>query len=269
MKEFKMQNKTKAIASNTNVEKAKESEIARQTNVKRTEERERIENMSGEKLKKCENAKSVNIAKAKESEIAGQTNVEKTKESEIARQTEAKVKPKLLLHSCCGPCSTQVIDFLKNDYDITIYYYNPNIDTDEEFSHRLAEQKRYCEIVGVEVLEDGYNPDEFTCAVKGFENEKEGGARCPICFALRLSKTAKKAKALGYDKFGTTLSVSPHKNAEVINDVGFFIGTCEGIEFLEGNYKKQDGYKKSIELSKKYNLYRQNYCGCKFSKRVD
>lgn len=258
MKEFKIQNKAKEseIAGQTNVEKTKESEIARQTNVKRTEERERIENMSGEKLKKRENAKSVNIAKAKESEIARQTN-------------EAKAKPKLLLHSCCGPCSTQVIDFLKNDYDITIYYYNPNIDTDEEFSHRLAEQKRYCEIVGVEVLEDGYNPDEFTCAVKGFENEKEGGARCPICFALRLSKTAKKAKALGYDKFGTTLSVSPHKNAEVINDVGFFIGTCEGIEFLEGNYKKQDGYKKSIELSKKYNLYRQNYCGCKFSKRVD
>lgn len=258
MKEFKIQNKAKESenAENTNLAKAKESEIAGQTNVKRTEERERIENMSGEKLKKRENAKSVNIAKAKESEIAGQTN-------------EAKAKPKLLLHSCCGPCSTQVIDFLKNDYDITIYYYNPNIDTDEEFSHRLAEQKRYCEIVGVEVLEDGYNPDEFACAVKGFENEKEGGARCPICFALRLSKTAKKAKALGYDKFGTTLSVSPHKNAEVINDVGFFIGTCEGIEFLEGNYKKKNGYKKSIELSKKYNLYRQNYCGCKFSKRVD
>lgn len=244
MKEFKIQNK------------AKESENGGQANVKRTEERERIENMSGKKLKKCEIDKNANIAKAKESKIDENTN-------------EAKAKPKLLLHSCCGPCSTQVIDFLKNDYDITIYYYNPNIDTDEEFSHRLAEQKRYCEIVGVEVLEDGYNPDEFTCAVKGFENEKEGGARCPICFALRLSKTAKKAKALGYDKFGTTLSVSPHKNAEVINDVGFFIGTCEGIEFLEGNYKKKNGYKKSIELSKKYNLYRQNYCGCKFSKRVD
>ena len=208
--------------------------------------------------------------KAKESEIAGQTNVEKTKESEIAGQTnEAKAKPKLLLHSCCGPCSTQVIDFLKNDYDITIYYYNPNIDTDEEFSHRLAEQKRYCEIVGVKVLEDGYNPDEFYCKVKGLENEKEGGGRCSVCFALRLSKTAKKAKALGYDKFGTTLTVSPHKDAETVNSIGFFMGTCEGIEFLEGNYKKQDGYKKSIELSKKYNLYRQNYCGCKFSKRVD
>ena len=208
--------------------------------------------------------------KTKESEIAGQTNVEKTKESEIAEQTnEAKAKPKLLLHSCCGPCSTQVIDFLKDDYDITIYYYNPNIDTDEEYNHRLAEQKRYCEIVGVKVLEDGYNPDEFYCKVKGLENEKEGGGRCSVCFALRLSKTAKKAKALGFDKFGTTLTVSPHKDAETVNSIGFFMGTCEGIEFLEGNYKKQDGYKKSIELSKKYNLYRQNYCGCKFSKRVD
>ena len=244
MKEFKIQNKAKEseIAGQTNVEKTKESEIAGQTNVEKT----------------------------KESEIAGQTNVEKTKESGIAGQTNvAKAKPKLLLHSCCGPCSTQVIDFLKDDYDITIYYYNPNIDTDEEYNHRLAEQKRYCEIVGVKVLEDGYNPDEFYCKVKGLENEKEGGGRCSVCFALRLSKTAKKAKALGYDKFGTTLTVSPHKDAETVNSIGFFMGTCEGIEFLEGNYKKQDGYKKSIELSKKYNLYRQNYCGCKFSKRVD
>lgn len=173
---------------------------------------------------------------------------------------------KLLLHSCCGPCSTQVIDFLKNDYDITIYYYNPNIDTDEEYNHRLSEQKRYCKIVDIPVIEEKYNPSEFLDQIKGLENEREGGARCAVCFKIRLLKTAQKAKALGYDAFGTTLTVSPHKNALVINAIGKSISFDEGIEFLEGNYKKQDGYKKSIEFSKKYNLYRQNYCGCKFSK---
>lgn len=135
--------------------------------------------------------------KAKESEIAGQTNVEKTKESEIAEQTnEAKAKPKLLLHSCCGPCSTQVIDFLKDDYDITIYYYNPNIDTDEEYNHRLAEQKRYCEIVGVKVLEDGYNPDEFYCKVKGLENEKEGGGDALSVLRLDCQKQQRRQRRL-------------------------------------------------------------------------
>lgn len=176
------------------------------------------------------------------------------------------MKRKLLLHSCCGPCSTQVIDVLKDEYDITIYYYNPNVDTDEEFNHRYNEQKRYCKEVNIPVIDDGYNPDEFYSCVKGLENEKEGGARCPVCFKLRLQKTAQKAKELGIDLFGTTLTVSPHKNSEVINAIGIAVGKEENIEFLVGNYKKKDGYKKSIELSKKYNLYRQNYCGCKFSK---
>lgn len=174
---------------------------------------------------------------------------------------------RLLLHSCCGPCSTQVIDFLKNDYDITIYYYNPNIDTEEEYRHRLSEQKRYCKIVNIPIIEENFNPSEFLEVVKGLENEKEGGARCSVCFKIRLLKTAQKAKELGFDCFGTTLTVSPHKNAIVINAIGKNISFREGIEFLEGNYKKQDGYKKSIEFSKKYNLYRQNYCGCKFSKQ--
>lgn len=177
------------------------------------------------------------------------------------------MKKKMLLHSCCGPCSTQVIDFLKNDYDITIFYCNSNIDTEEEYNHRLSEQKRYCEIVNVPVLEDNYCPEEFLDKVKGLENEREGGARCAVCFKIRLLKTALKAKELGFDCFGTTLTVSPHKNAEVINAIGKSVSRDEDIEFVEGNYKKQDGYKKSIEFSKKYNLYRQNYCGCIFSKR--
>lgn len=176
------------------------------------------------------------------------------------------MKRKLLLHSCCGPCSTQVIDVLKDDYDITIYYYNPNIDTDEEFNHRLSEQKRYCKEINIPVIDDGYNPEEFYSKVKGLEHEPEGGGRCPVCFNLRLLRTAEKAKELGYDLFGTTLTVSPHKNSEVINGIGLVIQEKTGIEFLVGNYKKKDGYKKSIEFSKKYNLYRQNYCGCKFAK---
>lgn len=175
---------------------------------------------------------------------------------------------KMLLHSCCGPCSTQVIEVLKKDYDLTIYYYNPNIDCDEEFAHRLAEQKRYCQIANIDVIDDGYNPQEFLCRVKGLENEREGGARCPVCFKLRLSKTAQKAKEGGFDCFGTTLTVSPHKNSTIINAIGKSVEEEEGIEFVEGNYKKQEGYKKSIELSKKYNLYRQNYCGCKFAKEM-
>lgn len=176
---------------------------------------------------------------------------------------------KMLLHSCCGPCSTQVIEVLKNDYQLTIYYYNPNIDTEEEYLHRLSEEKRYCKEVGIEVVEDGYDANEFLVAVKGLEKEREGGARCPVCFRLRLEKTAEKAKKDGFDCFGTTLTVSPHKNAEIINAIGLEVGKEKGIEFIEGNYKKQDGYKKSIELSKKYNLYRQNYCGCSFSKNVE
>ena len=174
---------------------------------------------------------------------------------------------KLLLHSCCGPCSTQVIDVLKDKYDLTIYYYNPNIDCQDEFAHRLEEQKRFCSLVGVPVTQDGYDEMEFLSAVKGLENEKGGGARCPVCFALRLRKTARKAKELGFDVFATTLTVSPYKNSTIINSIGKQIETEEGIEFYDGNFKKQDGYKKSIEFSKKYNLYRQNYCGCTFSKK--
>ena len=176
---------------------------------------------------------------------------------------------KMLLHSCCGPCSTAVIDFLKNDYDLTIFYYNPNIDTQEEYLHRLNEQKRYCKVVNVEVIEEGYKSEDFLSQVKGLENEKEGGARCPVCFKIRLRRTAQVAKEKGFDCFGTTLTVSPHKNAEIINAIGKEVEKEEGIEFIEGNYKKKDGYKKSIILSKEYNLYRQNYCGCKFSKGDD
>lgn len=173
---------------------------------------------------------------------------------------------KLLLHSCCGPCSTQVIDVLRNDYDITVFYYNPNIMPDEEYSHRLAEQKRFCGEVGIPVIDLPYDNACYLNKVKGHEQDREGGQRCTLCFDLRLDKTAEYAVKNGFDIFATTLSVSPHKNTAVINAVGEEISKKYNIEFLAGNFKKNDGYKKSIEFSKKYNLYRQNYCGCAFSK---
>lgn len=174
---------------------------------------------------------------------------------------------KLLLHSCCGPCSTHVIEKLKNDYDLTIFYSNSNIFPSEEYQKRFDEQIRYAKIVGIETLEDEYDEDAFLQFIKGNENEKEGGLRCFKCFEYRLRRTARFAKENGFDLFATTLSVSPHKNAAAINEIGLKIAKELNIEFLEGNFKKEDGYKKSIELSKKFQLYRQNYCGCRFSIR--
>ena len=183
-------------------------------------------------------------------------------------------KQKLLLHSCCAPCSTAVIERLISDYDITILYYNPNIYPEQEYLKRKNEEIRYIKIFNkknsnsnVKMLDCDYESEKFYEAVKGLEDEKEGGARCPICFKLRLQKTAELAKQNGYDIFGTTLTVSPHKNAELINQIGQSIENNLEIKFLQSNFKKQDGYKRSIELSKENNLYRQNYCGCEFALR--
>ena len=174
---------------------------------------------------------------------------------------------KLLLHSCCGPCSTHVISQLKDKYDLTIFYCNPNIFPKEEYEKRLSEQKRYAKLIGIEVIEAEWNEDEFLELVKGHELDKEGGDRCSICFNMRLSATARKAKELGYDLFATTLTVSPHKNTLVINSIGENISQEERIPFLPENFKKKDGYLHSIQLSKDAGLYRQNYCGCRFSIR--
>ena len=178
------------------------------------------------------------------------------------------MKRKMLLHSCCGPCSTSVIDRLKEEYDLTIFYYNPNIYPREEYQKRLAEQQKYVSLIGLDiVVVDGKYDDnaDFEGHCVGLENEKEGGARCSVCFAYRLDKTAQYAKQNGYDIFATTLTVSPHKNAKVINDIGLKIAQKYNIEYLVADFKKQDGYLKSIRLSQKYSLYRQNYCGCKYS----
>lgn len=177
---------------------------------------------------------------------------------------------KMLLHTCCAPCSTAVIERLSDEYDITVLYYNPNIYPDEEYAKRKAEQIRYIGILNekgknIKFLDCDYNQNEFFNAVKGLENEKEGGARCSICFALRLDYVAKLAKDKGYDIFATSLTVSPHKNATVINNIGNGLSKKYQIQYLESDFKKKDGYKRSIELSKENNIYRQNYCGCKFS----
>ena len=176
---------------------------------------------------------------------------------------------KLMLHSCCGPCSTHVIKVLQDKYDLTIIYFNPNIFPFAEYQKRLEEQKRYAKLKGIEVLEGKYDEDEFLKLAKGHECDKEGGERCSICFEMRLRQAAKAAKQYGCDLFATTLSVSPHKNTKVINEIGEKVARQEGVEFLPENFKKQDGYLDSIKLSKEYNLYRQNYCGCRFSIRKE
>lgn len=181
-------------------------------------------------------------------------------------------KKKLLLHSCCGPCSTAVIQRLIEDFDITIFYYNPNITDKEEYEKRRDEQIKFLKMYEentknkVNFLEGDYITKEFFDVIVGLEGEKEGGGRCSKCFELRLAGTAKKAKELGFDLFGTTLTVSPHKNYALISKIGHEIGGNVELEFLDMDFKKKAGYQISIELSKEYDLYRQNYCGCEFSK---
>lgn len=175
-------------------------------------------------------------------------------------------KPTLLLHSCCGPCSTAVITRLINYFDITIYYYNPNIEPFNEYLKRKEEQLKVIRELGVKYINCDYENDIYRKAVKGLEDLPEGSKRCFLCFKLRLLKTALKAKEENFEYFGTTLTVSPHKNSEVINLIGKDLEENIKVKYLYSDFKKKEGYKISIELSKKFNLYRQNYCGCLFSK---
>lgn len=179
------------------------------------------------------------------------------------------MKKKMLLHSCCGPCSTVVIERLKEDYDLTVFYFNPNIEPKEEYEKRKTEQKKVCEFFDIPFIDFDYDNAGWLKFVEGLENEREGGARCEKCFYFRLNCTAKYAKQNDFDIFATTLSVSPHKNTNVINKVGEEISTKYDIEFLPESFKKKDGYLRSINLSKEFGLYRQNYCGCQFSMRKD
>ena len=177
---------------------------------------------------------------------------------------------RLLLHSCCAPCSSYVISYLSDYLDITVLYYNPNISEREEYLKRAAEQRRLISemptVHKVDFLEGDHDGKVFFDAVKGYEGCKEGGDRCNICYRLRLEETARMAKKLGFAFFSTTLTISPLKNAQAINEIGNELSVIYGVEWLPSDFKKNDGYKKSIELSRIYSLYRQNYCGCIFSK---
>ncbi len=175
-------------------------------------------------------------------------------------------KPKLLLHTCCAPCSTACIERLKDHFDITAYFYNPNMDTRDEYELRASELARFCEKIGVNYVLEDYNKTEFLNTVKGKELEPEGGARCFICYRLRLAKTKDYAEKNGYEYFATALTVSPLKNTAVLNQTGFDLADGGKVKYLPSDFKKKNGYLRSIELSNEYGLYRQNYCGCEFSK---
>lgn len=176
---------------------------------------------------------------------------------------------KLLLQCCCAPCSSEVISYLTSYFDITILFYNPNISPFEEYKKRKEELIRLINSIPhknkLEYLDCDYDNNIYESKIKGYENCKERGARCTICFNLRLEKTASLAKKYHYDYFCSTLTISPYKNAQLINQIGEKFEKIYNIKWLHSDFKKEDGYKKSIELSKKYNLYRQNYCGCIYS----
>ena len=195
-------------------------------------------------------------------------NYDKEMEKTLSACENAGKMAKVLLHSCCAPCSTACLERLKGRADVAVYYFNPNLDSQKEFDIRASEQKRLCESLGVDCIIEEFNKSEFLTAVKGLENEMEGGKRCTVCFYLRLKRTAEKAKELGYDYFTTTLTVSPLKNAEKLNSIGKKVEEQTGVKYLPTDFKKKNGYLRSVELSKEYGLYRQNYCGCEFSKAV-
>ena len=187
--------------------------------------------------------------------------------------TNLNYTPKILLHSCCAPCSSQVITLLTEYFDITILYYNPNIYPKDEYIKRKEEQIKLINEIEhknkIDIIDCDYENKIYENTIKGLENEPEGGKRCQQCFILRLEKTAQIAKKLNYNYFSTTLTVSPHKNSTIINNIGYELEKKYNIKWLPSDYKKEEGYKKSIELSKKYNLYRQDYCGCKYSIRKE
>ena len=180
-----------------------------------------------------------------------------------------QTKPTLLLHSCCAPCSSSVLERLCQNFDVTVLYYNPNIYPKQEYDRRLQEQKTFLKKIGIKMIEGEYNETEYLAAISGKEHLPEKSSRCFCCYQFRLAKTAEFAQKLGFDFFTTTLSVSPHKNSAVINEVGRKVAQEEGVRFLEESFKKKDGYLNSIKLAKKYDLYRQNYCGCRFSLRKE
>ncbi len=199
------------------------------------------------------------------------TNYQLVLDSELAQISASGRTPSLLLHSCCGPCSSYVLEYLARYFKITVLYYNPNIQPEAEFDRRAETQRQLLRSAEydnpVDLIVPRYDDSPFLSAVSGLENAPEGGARCLRCFELRLEETARTAREGGFDYFTTTLSVSPHKNAEALNTIGMSMGERYGVPYLCSDFKKRDGYKRSIELSSLYGLYRQDYCGCRFSLR--
>lgn len=179
--------------------------------------------------------------------------------------------PRLLLHSCCAPCSSYVLEYLSDYFEITVFYYNPNIYPPEEFGKRVEEQKRLIRQLPakhpISFLDGPYEPERFYEMAKGLEKVPEGGERCFKCYRLRLTESAEMARAGKYDYFTTTLSISPLKNAEKLNEIGGQLAKDYGVDYLYSDFKKRNGYKRSTELSREYGLYRQDYCGCVFSRR--
>lgn len=178
-------------------------------------------------------------------------------------------KRKLLLHICCGPCATTVIERLRESWEITGYFFNPNIHPPEEYERRLDAAREVARRFGIPLVEGRYNPGEFYDSVRGYENEPENGARCVLCYRLRLEAAAAAASEGGFDAIACTLTVGPKKRASVIDPIGAEAAKNAGIGYVDGDWKKRDGYRRSCELSREYGIYRQHYCGCEFSMRLD
>lgn len=195
-------------------------------------------------------------------------NYGKMLDDKLAELESSGERPSLLLHACCAPCSSHTLTYIAERFRITLYFYNPNIAPEEEYSFRCDELKRLVREMGldIEVLEEKYDPAPFYELAKGLEELPERGERCQRCIELRLRTAAAKAKELGCDYFTTTLTISPHKDCAFINACGGRISEESGVPYLFSDFKKHDGYKHSIELSKQYSLYRQNYCGCVYSR---
>lgn len=198
-------------------------------------------------------------------------NYQKQMEQTITMIQKKNEVPSLLLHSCCAPCSSYCLEYLSQYFKITVFYYNPNIYPPEEYAMRVEEQKKFIEKLPVKhtisFLKGSYDTERFYEMARGLEAEKEGGERCFACYELRLCESAKMAKQMGMDYFTTTLSISPLKNAAKLNEIGEQIAGEYGIQYLNSDFKKKNGYKRSVELSQEYGMYRQYYCGCVFSKR--
>ena len=198
-------------------------------------------------------------------------NYQKELEKLIERLSKEGTVPKLLLHSCCAPCSSYVLEYLSNSFEITVFYYNPNIFPENEYTKRILEQQTLISDMKVKhpvsFLAGNYDRNRFFQIAEGLEHLREGGERCFKCYELRLEEAAKIASDAGFDYFTTTLSISPLKNADKLNEIGTRLADKYGVNYLQSDFKKKNGYKRSIELSSEYGLYRQDYCGCEYSYR--